>query len=378
MIEYRFANAQDMDAIIDFINMIFSMMRVPHDFPTLLPKVYDRKYNTHDMHAIAVEDGRICGVVAVYPYDLKLGKETLKAGYVGSVSVHKRVRGMGVMKHLMNMHIDRTREQGYDMLLLGGQRQRYGYYGFANCGANHNYSISAANARHAWKDVLAEGICFAPMTEADAKEAFALYEQQLMHGARDENNFLDTLYSYKSKPWTITKEGQFFGYAVSSADCKRITELVLKDDEAIPAVLKAWLASQYKGTIEIQAATFNLSMNQVLAPVCEWFEISPNGMLLSLNPARVAEVYMKLKNQLKPLCDGECRIGYGEQGTLLMQVKDGEIRCTWTEDQPDKAYTELDAQHLLYGFNPYTVEKPVNLPHNWLPLPLHIPEPDTF
>ena len=38
MIEYRFANSEDMDEIIDFINMIFSMLEVPHDFARMLPK----------------------------------------------------------------------------------------------------------------------------------------------------------------------------------------------------------------------------------------------------------------------------------------------------------------------------------------------------
>ena len=32
MMHYRLANDSDMDAIIDFIDMIFSMVRVPHDF----------------------------------------------------------------------------------------------------------------------------------------------------------------------------------------------------------------------------------------------------------------------------------------------------------------------------------------------------------
>lgn len=40
MIEYRFAAPEHRADLIDFINYVFSQNSVPHDFKTLIPKVY--------------------------------------------------------------------------------------------------------------------------------------------------------------------------------------------------------------------------------------------------------------------------------------------------------------------------------------------------
>ena len=73
MIEYRWADAQDLDNIIDFINMVFSMLRVPHNFETLLPKVYGKGFRIADIHVVAQEEGRICGCVGMYEFPLREG-----------------------------------------------------------------------------------------------------------------------------------------------------------------------------------------------------------------------------------------------------------------------------------------------------------------
>ena len=116
----------------------------------------------------------------------------------------------------------------------------------------------------------------------------------------------------------------------------------------------------------------------MLAPACEWWNLSPNGMILCLQPDRVAETYLKFQNQLQPLEEGECRIGYGNRGTLLARVHSGAITCRFCKEQPDVRCTETEAQELLFGYHSPHLSKPASLPHNWFPLPVHIPQPDTF
>ena len=60
--------------------------------------------------------------------------ETLRVGCVGTVSVHLYSRGEGHMKILMAMMMDDARAKGCDLLMLGGARKRYNYFGFEQAG----------------------------------------------------------------------------------------------------------------------------------------------------------------------------------------------------------------------------------------------------
>ena len=117
---YREGTPADREQYIDFANMVFSMTHVPHNFKALLPKVYGDGRQTDGMHNLAVDDqGRVRGVVAVLPGELDVLGETLRTGYLGTVSVHPFSRGEGHMKALMRMAIRRTAESGADLMMLG-------------------------------------------------------------------------------------------------------------------------------------------------------------------------------------------------------------------------------------------------------------------
>ena len=53
----------ELPEILDFINMVFSMHRAPHNFRTLLPKLYGADRQTEWCHYLAKEDGKISAVV---------------------------------------------------------------------------------------------------------------------------------------------------------------------------------------------------------------------------------------------------------------------------------------------------------------------------
>ena len=73
MIEYRFAAPEHRADLIDFINYVFSQNSVPHDFKTLIPKVYADGRGYDGIHAIVLDDGRVKGVVGQYPVHASFG-----------------------------------------------------------------------------------------------------------------------------------------------------------------------------------------------------------------------------------------------------------------------------------------------------------------
>ena len=102
----------ELPEILDFINMVFSMHRVPHNFRTLLPKLYGTDCQTEWCHYLAKEDGQIRAVVCVLPIILEHSGHTITCATVGSVSVHPYSRGKGYMKQLMAMAADDMERRG--------------------------------------------------------------------------------------------------------------------------------------------------------------------------------------------------------------------------------------------------------------------------
>ena len=91
------------------------------------------------------------------------------------------------MKVLMALMTADARAKNDDLLFLGGQRQRYNYFGFEQAGMALNCSVSATNVRHALKNVDASGVTFSELTEERPEEvdyACRLSQTQLLHGER--------------------------------------------------------------------------------------------------------------------------------------------------------------------------------------------------
>lgn len=378
MVNYRIAKPEDMDGVIDFINMVFSMLRVPHNFERMLPKVYGRPFRLADIHVIAEEeDGRLCGCLGMYVFPLRVGKRTLRVGYLGSMAVHPRVRGQGTMGTLMSKQIERGQALGLDMMVLGGQRQRYQYSGFETGGATYLYSISRSNVRHALADADDTGLTFRPMTASDTEAAMAMYDSRIVAGARTPENFLATLVSYEREAFAAEKNGELVGYLSAEKDGMHIGELVMRDSALILPAIKAWVNSRGIVRTHIAAAPYDVTLNRLLAPVCEGFSIEPNCMVRVLHPETVLQAYMELKHAMTPLADGRMLLGWEGLGTYALSVCGGCISVAAAQEAPEQVFSGIDVHQLLFGYNRFNAPRN-SAPSGWFPLPLHIPEPDSF
>ena len=87
-IEFLKGIESDYEEIVDFANYVFSHSGGKTDFPSLLPKLYKREYNTMENHYIVKENGKIKAIVGVFSMDLMVLDKKLKVGGIGTVSVH--------------------------------------------------------------------------------------------------------------------------------------------------------------------------------------------------------------------------------------------------------------------------------------------------
>ena len=286
MTEYRFSVPEDRARLIDFINMVFSCSHVPHDFKAFMPKVYADGQESPAEHALALDDsGRIVGAVGLLPGELRMAGEALRTGYIGSVSTHPYARGEGHMKRLMAMVLGRAAEAGMDLLMLGGKRQRYGYYGFTRGGACVRYEVNGANLRHAMADVDAAPFTFEPL---DARKAWidraaTLHGARPLRMARPRADYAAILRTEQASPHAVLKRGAFAGTLVASRDRGEVYECMLEDDADIRPALKAWMLREGLREAQIPVAPLDLPLHRALRPVAESWRLEDSTMLRVLN-----------------------------------------------------------------------------------------------
>lgn len=379
MTEFRQARPGEEAEILDFINYVFSYSARPHDFRALLPKVY-AKPDFSKYHFVALEDGRIRGTVATLPMEMRVdGGRSLHIGYVGSVSVHPYARGRGYMKQLMALLLRDARKQGMDMLVLGGLRQRYEYFGFESGGCDLSFSIGEDNIRHALKDVNADSVAIRRVESRDDKALdamYALYQRQPMLCGRSRADFFDIMASWRADLYEIgDAKGGFLGYA--SALDGNIQELALADERCCPAFVKAW-ARQASGDY----FTLNVSMHNRIRAGCvksfaESYRVADSEKICVLSWQRTAQALLSFKAGCLPLSDGRFVFEVDGDGRYEILVRDHEPLVSITDDAPEMSFAPQRA--VEFFFSPYTALMTASpLIKSWLPLTFAVSGPDRF
>ena len=379
MIEYRFADESLRADVIDFINYVFSQAHCPHNFKTLIPKVYGDGRGYADIHAVALEDGRMRGTVAQYPISARFGGQALQIGFIGSVSTHPYARGKGYMIELMDMQAKRAKETGVDLMLLGGLRQRYEYYGYSPCGAQYVYRVNADNVRHGLKKVDASGINWKKFSDASASEideAYRLYLAQPVTGIRLREDFDIVLRTWGAEPYVILDGARVAGYAdISGKDS--FSELVLQNAADAPRFIKAWYAVYAPGTTHVTVPAFDRALNRAISAFSEGYELRTSTQARIVNLKNVVNACLHLKRATEKLADGEIVLQMDDETPVRALVKNGEIEVTETDRKPDISLTRLDMQQFLFSANRFMAPDFPD-PTGWFPLPLFLYGADHF
>lgn len=372
--QYVLGTPADRDDIIDFGNYVFSQTNIPHDFKKLLPKAYaDGVEGIEQWHFLAKQNGKIRGMIACKPLTMHVLDKTLHYGSVGTVSVHPYSRGEGHMKVLMSLMIADSRAKNYDMLFLGGQRQRYNYFGFEQAGLGVKCLLNATNVRHALKNVDASGVTFSELTEERPEEvdyACRLSQTQLLHGERPRGEFLAIMHSWKSCCKLIRVDGRMAGYMMGDG-----RELVLEEESLLPRVLKALFEQEpARESLLMLVPVYCTERVHFLARLCEGVSVKPVELINVLNWKNVLEAFFLLKAGYAALEDGEACIRVDNQ-TVTIRVKDGVPTVTEGGENPTEM-EHLEAQRLFFGVEQTVLPDPRY--KNWLPLPFYISTADTF
>lgn len=378
MIVCRKGIPEEYEDIIDFINYVFSQKEAPHDFKKLLPKLYADGRNYAPYHYIIKEDEKIKAVICALPMKYQTPKDVLNAYCIGMVSVHPYARGKGYMKQLMEFVIEDLRSQGCSYLFLGGQRQRYEYFGFTPSGVQLDFTVTSTNTRHYLRNIDHSDVKLVPLTEASLLDkAYSLYEVQPYRVQRSREDFYDLLCSWESRPYAVIKEGNFVGSLVLRPD-GTITELFLNDTTAYPLVLEALFSGTEQVSYTFLAASSELNKINFFMDIAESWRISTIESYRIFDFKAVILTFLNIKSELELLPNGSLVLRI--DGMLIEITVQNNVPSILTSTKTaDLSLTALEATALLFSYagefklkqyaEKLSANKRICIKH-WFPLPL--------
>lgn len=203
------------EELIDFLNYVFGMNGADSGFYRLLPKLYKPENRPEDYNYVVLEDGKLRAAVGAYPIELEVAGHVLRGAGIGNVAVHPFHRRKGYMKDAMGQAMEAILQSGADFAALGGQRQRYSYFGFEPAGLCGTFGLNSANLRHALPGA-GEGYAARKIGPEDAAalEAIrAMTERQASHPLRPQEKLYDVLNTWESQVCVVDgPQGGIAGY----------------------------------------------------------------------------------------------------------------------------------------------------------------------
>ena len=273
--------------LMNLMNLSFDLKN-DDKFEHLLPKLY-YKDNKHMVHYGLYEDNKLVASIGLYEMTLISKYSTLKAGCIGAVSTHPDYRLKGYFKYLLKKVISYSKSKKYDLLFLGGNRYRYGHFGFENGGRKLVLCLSSRTK----KELNPLNYNVYPLKEDnqnDLKECLKLYNKQPQRINRNINNFYKHLLSWNTIPYVVKVNDNVVGY------------YCLKNEELVYELV---YKKGYKDTLfdsclldkkEIHILTSMDEFNKDTLKKVDWFRAEHNEMFLVFNWDNVAKYLNFRKN----------------------------------------------------------------------------------
>ena len=375
---------EDNKKLIAFLDEVFfSEEDDTREFLQLLPKIYKDKYRpAYNNFVVQDENGTFRSAIGNFYNDMLIGGEQVKTCCIGNVAVGKEYRSMGYMKELMKMSVEDMKNNGVDMAYLGGQRQRYGYFGFESAGVRYCYQYNRQTLKHTLGDT-PSGLVLEKLREDDTdtiKKISAIYEKLPVISLRPAENYFDILSSWNVTPYVIKEDGKFVGY-LATCDFDYIQEIDVISPEYFGRAVKCAFENSECFNITFPTAPFECDKVKFFCENAEGMEIGGCEAMLIYNYEKVLRAFLKAKASYSKLCDGEFTVlihGINGDEKLKISVKDSK---TSVEKYDGTADYELGHHAATRAFfSNYSSDRNALPPEvqQWFPLPSYLSGSDTM
>lgn len=344
-------------------------------FMTLLPKLYKDKYSPAYNNVVVMEGKEIKGAVGCYPLNAVAAGRKLKILGIGNVAVTTDCRGKGYMKDTMQMALDIMREENFDYSLLGGQRQRYGFFGYEPIGLEYRFLIDKGNIRRILGELKASAFTAREITGEDTdiiKKIKALHEELPFFVERKEEDYIDILHSWNNIPYAAFEGDEFKGYfTLEKHGGKYLHEIRAVDlNDTLELIMCAMETGNLEG-VAINLPAFDTEFCDFMAKNCGGYSIGTPEMINIFNFGNFIEAFLALKAQRMNLSSGTLKIlihGMKCDEFLAVTVDGDKVSVTEAQGEAD---IELDhSQAIVFISGLYSKDR-LRIPafaQSWFPL----------
>ncbi|MCC7147473.1 MAG: GNAT family N-acetyltransferase [Phycisphaeraceae bacterium] len=327
-------------------------------------------------------DGKIAGVVGLFPFEQTLAGRTWRIAGIGGVSTAPWARKLGLMREIMAKVVADIRQDGYPISWLGGQRQRYRYWGWERAGTGIQIRLNRANLTHdpLWQNIPA--LKYEPViNDPDLlKQILALHDTQPRHCIRPLDQLFNHLFQWSCRPvYAADESGQVIAYAVIRAGGKGVDELVGRDSAATMGLLRGIIETE--GDVGMSFDPMMSPAHKTIVDTAEYVSVEGTGNWQIFNWQEVLDILSNAQAQQRTLAPGQVVLGIeGQNKPLLLSVQGNQATCQPTDRKPDLTADSPTMTRLLFG--PLKPSLVMPLPpqaavlDQWCPLPLYLGRQD--
>ncbi len=369
---------EDYAKLMSFLNKVFFINddgQDKRDFVGLLPKLYKSEENTCRDNFIVKEGDDIKGAVGLFYTDVVAGGEKLRCGGIGNVGVSIDSRSKGYMIECMNMALDDMKASKADFGLLGGQRQRYGYFGFEPAGIQYDFSVNLSNLRHCFGNSQNE-LEVRELT-ADDKEVLAQIDEIIRKEpfcvVHPPEQMYDILCSWRNKSYAAFKDGVLKGFFTRNFE-GGLADFKAADVESIPQLILAIFETVQSNDVSFSVASYDTDAIDYFTKIAEGLSLRHSECYTIINFANTTRALLKVKAATQPLADGVLRLlihGFAGDEHIEICVTNGNITVEATENAPDLELDHFQAIRLLFSLSSAKRRNLTTGAAQWFPLPLH-------
>lgn len=350
------ANASDLEELIPLLDdVFFSESENPRmRFNTILPKLYKPVYSPCENNVIVRDGGDIKAAIGLYYDTVYSAGKVLRVGGIGNVAVSKDSRGKGYMIDCMNYALEEMKALNTDYSVLGGDRQRYGYFGYEPVGFNYRFVIDKTNMKHVFsadekKDFRAVEIT--PDDKDILGQVGSLYRSAPYHYERCNEKLYDILRSWDSFPYAVFEGEKFVGYFVTDYERKDVREIEAVNRGDILNMVACVMETLNTGSVGFNVPPFEIEKAEFLARICCDSRIHNTEMINIFNFGRFIDAFLSLKAQSGySVADGTLTVlihGVKRDENLEVCVSCGKVSVTETDKTPDLELGHSEAIRML-------------------------------
>lgn len=366
-----FGTKNDEKELIETLDEVF-FSEEDINFLFLLPKLYKEQYNSAEKNIILKEDGVIKAAIGCYPINVTAAGKELKLMGIGNVAVTKDCRRKGYMIDLMNMSLEHMIAEGYDYSLLGGQRQRYEYFGYVPAGSGVNFTINKGNISRIRNGNTETKFTCRKLDGNDTDalaEIKALYDKSPFRAERTQENIFDILCSWGCSPYAVYCGDKFKGYF--SMKKNYLAEIKAVDTEDLLDIILCIMEASENESVSFTVPVYDTATCDFMVKRCCGMSLCHVEQLNIFNYAKFIEAFLTVKAERMNLCSGTLNVlvhGYAKDEKLAITVDGKTVTVEETDAEPDVELDKLEAVAFFAG--QYAVKR-LSLPsfaQNWFPV----------